>query len=227
MLEWAKLFVELVDVIAWPLVAILIVHWFRVPIAALIKRISKIKHGETEIELSREIQKIDEQIEASPELKRTVESSKESVDTQLDQTTDKTVSRFTSFLSIDSIDDLQFSISDANEYSNAAEIRPETAILMSWIKLERILRVISEQKELKNFERGSIRNLITQLMKLEIIRGDVAGVLFSMNRIRNNVVHGIDKTETTIDEARRYVDIAYGIARELIGIVDKDQLNGG
>lgn len=63
-MDWKTFFASLVDSVAWPLVAALIVWQLRDKIAELLPRVRKLRHKETEIEFSEGVRELEAEVSA-------------------------------------------------------------------------------------------------------------------------------------------------------------------
>lgn len=177
--------VNVLQAVAWPGALLIIFFVLRDPLIGIIRRIVRIKYGDSEILLERVEEKA-----AALELSTTSSSAPDSspTDVVFSPRTNSVLPEFTALREV-------------------AKTAPELAMIGGWNLLESELRMAATRAGHASKATYNAYRLLHELHAEKVLGPDVIEVLQDLRRIKNRIAHNQSMLETTTDEALRYLDV--------------------
>lgn len=181
----------LIESLFWPLTTIIIVILLREQIASLLKRMSKVNYKGLEINLDKSVDEVNEKFES-------------------------TVNK-DSFAKADKEDDN--STKNNEKLFELSELSPESAIAMSWKRLESKLLEINKNHPNVIESDHIISPMVTaqRLLRKNIISSDLYWIMRDLSEIRNGAVHQVNNSYKNTKEftAIKYDNLVNRVVAEL------------
>ena len=202
MMEWAKIFVELIDIIAWPAVVIAGLLLFRSAInkgiANLLARLSSFESGSTKITFSEILKAAENQFSATETINDKVRIYK----SDAPEKDDFTPNNYSGF--------------DSIKFIEIAESSPDAAILTAWTEVERKLQLIAIKNGLEVSARLTGSRLIKDLRDRDILSRTLFNLIMSLQQVRNFSAHAsAEEKQNSPEEAKRFILLTENVYLQL------------
>ena len=193
-MEVGNLIVRIIEAIVWPVTLIVFLLLFRSQIAGIIKRISKFKYRDFEAEFGQDLRDAEHKAEI------------------IELPTPETLEQATEPITIGSSYDRLFEL---------ANWSPRAAITEAWLRIEVAIDEVASALEFKpsTLRRGREAALLLELINRELLPKDTIYLYNDLRKMRNKAVHTAE-FEMNISDAKRYVDLALGLAQRIRTTLD-------
>lgn len=101
-----------------------------------------------------------------------------------------------------------------------AQISPSAAVLEAWTDIERQLRTLAERNQIEEKRGRSILYITRFLRSREVLPPRLAGLLDDLRVLRNAAAHPSSERQITLNDARRYKEIADQVGDELQSLLE-------
>ena len=175
-----KLILEIVKDLAWPVTSIIIVLILKNPISLLLKRLSKFRHGDWELDFERGLEN------AQAKAKNiTYDQPKEEEEEDIEVT--QIIEKAKGILTVD----------------------PNSAIVFVWSELELAIKEAMEQANVVLPEHFSSLKYLNLLAEHKILDREKVSHLHELRKLRNSAVHIADSSvEVTEYQGLAYIELA-------------------
>jgi len=185
-MDLASLIVGLINALAWPSAAVLIVLLLRVPISARLAELTRFKWKNIEVEFEKKIKEIEQQADKVLPAVRKIEANDSlAINVGENITAGEAVSV------------------EEDRFSRLAELSPPAAIIQAWLPVEEALKSLAHRHDIPVSRRLSSSEIIKLLTQRNVLDASTVSILNGLRALRNEAAHA-EATELNISQAKEY-----------------------